>query len=150
MSLKGGTKLRSVLSGMVKSAESADTVSVGFLEGATYPDGTSVPMVAAINEYGEPSRGQPPRPFFRRMISEKSSEWPSAIAGLLKQNDYDAGKTLAMVGEGVKGQLQQSIKDLDSPPLAQSTIDRKGFEKPLIDTSHMLNSVDYAVTKKDD
>ena len=38
-------------------------VAVGFMEGATYPDGTPVAAVAFWNEYGGP--GRQPRPFFR-------------------------------------------------------------------------------------
>lgn len=147
-------------------------VKVGFLSGATYPaskpkklraqyakkkakadgtkapvsgaqGGTTVAMVAAIQNFG--SGNIPPRPFFTNMIHDKSPEWPGAIANLLKANDYDADKTLNQVGLAIKGQLQKSIIDTNSPPLAQSTIDRKGFDKPLIDTSHMINSVDYEV-----
>ena len=44
-------------------------VSVGFMEGATYPEGTPVAAVAFWNEYGVPSHNQPPRPFFRQMIA---------------------------------------------------------------------------------
>ena len=121
------------------------TVRIGFLENAKYPDGTSVAMVAAVNEYGRPSKGQPPRPFFRHMIADKQGEWPDAIANLLKANNLDAKKTLELTGAAIAGQLRQSITDLVSPPLAQSTIDRKGHSKPLIDTGHMLQSVDFEV-----
>jgi len=121
-------------------------LKVGFLSGATYPDSdVNVPTVAAINEFGAPSRGQPPRPFFRNMIAKKKGSWGKAISNLLKENGYSAEKTLRKTGEGISGQLKQSIHDLTSPPLKQSTIDRKGFNKPLIDTGHMLNSVDYEV-----
>lgn len=145
VSISGGDKLVAALEGILKKASNAKEVDVGFLEGATYPDGTSVPMVAAIQEFGAPKVGIPPRPFFRSMIANKSPEWPKAIAGLLKANDYDAQTTLAQTGEAIKGQLQQSIVDTNSPPLAQSTIDRKGSSKPLVDTGHMLSSVDYEV-----
>jgi hypothetical protein len=33
-------------------------VKAGFIDGATYPDGTAVAMVAAVNEYGDPARNQ--------------------------------------------------------------------------------------------
>lgn len=122
-----------------------NSLRVGFLEGATYPDGKPVAMIAAIQEYGAPNAGIPPRPFFRNMIANKSSEWPTAIAGLLRANNYDAEKVLQLTGEAIKGQLQQSIRDTNEPPLAPSTIARKGFAKPLIDTGHMLNSVDFEV-----
>lgn len=120
-------------------------VKVGFLEGATYPDGTSVALVAAVNEFGAPSRGQPPRPFFRNMITANQGSWAGAVANLMKANGNDVKKTLDLTGQGIKGQLQQSITDLVDPPLAASTVAAKGFDKPLIDTSHMLNSADYEV-----
>lgn len=143
--ISGGDKLASALTEIARNASKASEVDVGFLEGATYPDGTSVPMVAAVQEFGAPSVGIPPRPFFRSMIQEKSPEWPGAVAGLLKANDYDAEKTLGQTGAAIKGQLQQSIRDTNSPPLKPATIARKGFDKPLIDTGVMINSADYIV-----
>lgn len=130
---------------------------VGFLEGADYP-GTavknregkmvktstvSVATVAASNEFG--NGRAPPRPFFRNMIAEKKAEWAPGVATQFKLNNYDVEKTLNVVGEAIKGQLQQSIIDTNTPPLSPITIERKGFDKPLIDTSIMLNSVDYEV-----
>lgn len=124
------------------------TVRVGFLEGATYPDGTPVAMVAAIQDFGAPRAGIPPRPFFRNMVAAKSPSWPAAVEANLKKTSYDVDKTLALVGEGIAGQLRQSIVDTNEPPLAPSTIRAKGSSKPLVDTGHMLASVDYEVVKK--
>lgn len=118
-------------------------VSVGFMEGATYPDGTPVAAVAFWNEYGGP--GRQPRPFFRQMIAKESPTWAAKMGKLAKAMDYDGAKVLALMGEDIKGALQKSINDFQSPPLAPSTIAAKGFAKPLIDTSHMLNSVAYEV-----
>ena len=146
--VKGGTLLARRLGEIAQKLGSDPTLSVGFLEGATYPDGTSVAMVAAINEFGAPARNQPPRPFFRNMIADKSSAWGRAIADLLDETDYDATRTLELVGMGIKGQLQQSIRDLTTPPLKPSTVRRKGFDKPLVDTSVMINSVDYIVERR--
>lgn len=121
------------------------SVAVGFMEGATYSDGTPVAAVAFWNEFGVPARGQPPRPFFRNMIAAESHTWPAKMAALAKATDYDGPKVLAAMGDDIKGALQQSINDLQTPQLAESTIERKGFAKPLIDTSQMLNSVTYKV-----
>jgi len=143
--ITGGDKLAARLSEIARGLSKPSTLEVGFLENASYPDGTPVALVAAVQEYGAPSRNIPPRPFFRTMIAEKSPEWPDAIAGLLKTTDYDAEKTMMQVGEGIKGQLQQSIVETNSPPLAEATIERKGSSKPLVDTGHMFNSVDYKV-----
>ena len=79
-SLRGGTNLTRVLGEIEGRVTKASTVQIGFLAGATYPDGTSVPMVAALNEFGVPSRNQPPRPFFRNMIAAKSNEWGPGVS----------------------------------------------------------------------
>lgn len=121
------------------------SVSIGFMEGATYPDGTGVAEVAFFNEFGVPTKNQPPRPFFRNMIAEHQDEWPEQMAAQARGTDYDGPRVLGLMGELIKGELQQSINDLDSPALAPSTIARKGFPKPLVDTGHMLNSVTYEV-----
>lgn len=118
-------------------------VNVGFMEGATYPDGTPVAAVAYWNEFGGPNR--PPRPFFRKMIAAESPSWAGKMSKLVKSQKYDSHAVLALMGEDIKGALQQSINDFSSPPLADSTIEAKGFAKPLIDTAHMLNSVAYEV-----
>lgn len=143
--LKGGEKLEAKLREIAANVSRASTLKVGFLEGATYPDGTSVALVAATDEYGRPDIGQPPRPFFRDMIAAKSPEWPDAVGNLLVANGYDGEKTLRVAGEAIKGQLQQSINDFNGVPLKQSTIDRKGFDKQLIDSAHMVNTADFTV-----
>lgn len=143
--MRGGEGVSRVL------AEVADRISrplglrVGFLENATYPDGKTVAMIAAIQEFGAPRAGIPPRPFFRNMIAKKSPEWPAAVADLIVDNDYDMRRALDQAGFAIAGQLRQSIQDTNSPALAQSTIDRKGHSKPLIDTGHLYNSVDHEV-----
>ncbi len=80
------------------------------------------------------------------MIAAKSGEWPAATAALLKANNFDAAKTLDQVGAAIAGQLRQSIVDFTTPPLKPSTIKAKGFDKPLIDTGLMSNSIDHKVT----
>lgn len=144
-SAKGGDRLEAILKGMAAKLSTGSAVRVGFLEGSTYPDGTSVPMIAAIQEFGAPARKIPPRPFFRTMVADKSPGWPKALAGLLETNGYDARKTLTLMGEGVAGQLRQSIVDFTTPANAPSTVARKGFDKPLVETGHLLASVSYQV-----
>jgi hypothetical protein len=158
-SIKGGQKALGALQNLARALTSASTVKIGFLANATYPDGKKVAMIAAIQEYGAPSRNIPPRPFFRHMIAAKKAEWGPAIAGLLKDNGYDAFQTLLETGEAVSGQLRKSIIDTNSPALSPVTLARRGYTgkaynpkdpstfgaKPLVDTGHMLNSVDYEV-----
>jgi hypothetical protein len=169
--VKGGDKFEKALKEIAAQLTKPGTLKVGFLEGATYPTsvapkalratyakrrakgnakpvkgskgGLTVATVAAFNEYG--TRKAPPRPFFRNMIDKNAPTWGPELAKILKANNYDVKLSLRLLGEGMAGQLKQSIIDTNSPPLAPSTIARKKFSKPLIDTSHMINSVDYQV-----
>lgn len=100
----GGEKLQAKLAEMAEKVSRPATLRVGFLEGATYPatkptgkktlakakkyakagpaagssGGKLVAMIAAIQEFGAPSVGIPPRPYFRRMIRAKSPTWERA------------------------------------------------------------------------
>jgi hypothetical protein len=157
--LRGGQAFESTLVSLSARLSNAKEVRVGFLQEATYPNGTSVAMIAAIQNWGAPARGIPPRPFFSDMIQKKQGEWPAAIGGLLMANNYDALRTLQLTGEAVAGQLRTSIVDTNDPPLAESTLRKRGVggmvynakdmstfgAKPLVDTGHMLNSVDYEI-----
>lgn len=174
--IKGGEKLQAALKKISENVSKASKLKVGFLENATYPDGTSVAMVAAIQEFGAPKVGIPPRPYFRTMVAEKSPEWPAAVGTLLKQNSFDGERTLNQMGEGIKGQLQESIINTNSPALSPVTVMLRGMRandsslvvtgktvgeaaqrvadgktnygastKPLIDSGHLENSVDYQV-----
>jgi hypothetical protein len=79
------------------------------------------------------------------MIAKESPTWAPKMAKLAKATEYDGPKVLALMGEDIKGALQQSINDFTTPALKESTVEAKGFAKPLIDTSHMLNSIAYEV-----
>lgn len=146
--LKGGDKVYREIERIAgKIARGAD-LKVGFLAGATYSDGKPVAMIASIQEFGAPRAGIPARPFFRNMIAAKKGEWPRAIADLIKDNDYDVGKAFNIAGYAIAGQLRQSIIDTNTPPNAPSTIAKKGFNAPLRDSGHMLNSIGHQVTTK--
>jgi hypothetical protein len=93
---------------------------------------------------------QPPRPFFRTMIAQNKDKWPEQIAALMRNSDYDVSGTLERMGHEIEGQLQQSIKALTSPPLARSTVRKKGFDKPLIDTGLMWQSTGHEVTTENE
>lgn len=149
--IRGGKAIAAKLAEIADKAGKAGVLRVGFLEGATYPDGTSVAFVAAMNEYGHMAMGPDgpyfvlPRSFFRTMIAQKGQGWGPKLGRIAVATGYDMEKTLMLMGEGIKGQLQESIQQFDSVPLAESTIKRKGFDKQLVDSGHMQNSVDYQV-----
>ena len=126
--IKGGDALAGYLDQIEKRLTNATSVEIGWPFNDTYPDsGTSVPMVAAIQEFGAPGKGIPPRPYFRTMINKHSPEWPVAIAESLVDTKYDAKKTLDQLGLAVSGQLSQSIVDTNSPPLSPITVMLRGM-----------------------
>lgn len=135
-------KLTAYLEGLAQRM--SGSVEVGFMEGSTYPDGTPVAAVANWNEFGTSTA--PPRPFFRTMIAKESPTWGPKMAKLAQATHNDGAKVLAIMGADIEGALKQSINDFSDPPNAQSTIDQKGFDKPLIDKGIMVNSTGYRVT----
>ena len=141
MRLSGGDKLETALRELAKKVGSGGTVQVGFPADATYKDGTSVATVAAIQEFGAPSRNIPPRPFFRGMIAEHSPEWAEQLGGILQASEFDTKQSLKRMGGLVAAQLRDSIQQFTDPALAPATVVAKGSDKPLVDTGHMLQSV---------
>jgi hypothetical protein len=90
----------------------------------------------------------PARPYFRGMIAANKGDWGPQLGKIIKASNYDANIALGRMGENIKGQLQQSIRDTKDPGNAKSTIAQKGFDDPLIKSGHMLNSVDWEVKEK--
>lgn len=142
-SFKGGHKFQQKLAALAAKLSEPGTLRVGLLEGSTAPNGDSLPLRAAMNEFGHGN--VPPRPAIRNMIAAKSGEWPSGIAHQLKATNYDARLTLERTGEAIKGQWQEAYLDLWSPPLSPKTIAKKGFDKPLIEHGDMINAVSWEV-----
>lgn len=121
-SLHGSDKVMKALEDIARSM-GGGSVSVGFMEDATYSDGMPVAAVAFWNEYGHQGRfPSPPRPFFRTMIAEESPTWPKKMAGLAKATKYNGPRVLAMMGEDIRGALQQSIINLTEPKLSPTTL----------------------------
>lgn len=157
--MSGGGRLDAVLSGIAARLGGPQEVRTGFLEGATEADGQSMPMVAAINEFGAPAAGIPARPFFRGMIAKHKAEWGPELGKVLVNQDYNAEVALGLMGERIGGELRQSIADFDGVPLAPATIAAKsrggvskiagvaGPEKQLINTGDMWKGVASEVRK---
>lgn len=116
VTIAGGAKLQAAMAKLKKKmGDKAMTVRVGFLEGATYPDGTTVATIAAIQNFGAPARGVPPRPFFTKMIADNRGRWGDSFATVLHAVDYDPHLALERMGLGISGQLRQAIVDMNDP-----------------------------------
>jgi len=118
----GGEKLQKALMELSKKVRNASTLSVGWPEGATYENGTPVAQVAAIQEFGAPSRHIPPAAFFRKLIADKSTSWGQNLATALEMTNYDAKAALEMLGEDMEMQLWDYVVNTDRPELRPITL----------------------------
>jgi hypothetical protein len=142
----------------VLEAAKRTQVRVGFFNTATYADGTPVAYVATIHEFGYPAGGIPARPFMRPTVESKREEWATNVraalaSAILAAEPSKLYSNLEQVGGRAAGDISYTIKRVNTPPLAASTLaarqSRKKTpgvsKKPLVDTGKMIQSVTYAV-----
>ena len=105
---------------------------IGIPQGPQYEDGTPVAYVAAIQEFGAPAVGIPPRPYFRPTIADKKSEW----VGVLKQmvpkvinGNATAFDVLDAVGRVAVADIQVAIAGVNSPALSPITVLLRKWKK---------------------
>ena len=147
----GGKKLSFALKSIEDKIVNAGVLRVGFLEGARYPakkkgGALHVAQVAFWNEFG--TTRIPSRPFFRSTIQKQSPTWGDRLGKAVKATNYDGQKALALLGQSMRDDVESSIAQWAAPGNAPSTIARKGFDKPLVDTGTMQRAVDYEVKPK--
>jgi len=144
--ITGGDKLLKLLEHMDKGMSSAASVDVGWTENNIHPE-TGVPTaeVAYANEMGTDKI--PARPFIRPAELKNQKVWSDSLGKYTKAALYNAELALEFVGEDVKKDLQASMLEVTDPPLSPITIERKGHDKPLIDTTHMIDSIEVEVKK---
>lgn len=126
----------------IKGLTSKATLNVGFFESSRYTEGTYVAQVARIQEYG--SLKIPPRPFFRNAIDNNMQKWLDFLGRDLV-NTNNAELSYNRLGEMARGDIVESITQLDTPPNAPKTIARKGSSNPLIDTGFLRANVTFKV-----
>lgn len=144
--MRGGDKFRRRLAGLASQSSGSLKVRVGIFESAKYEDGTPVAAVAFWNEYG--TARIPPRPFIRNTVAAHKDEWPRQAAAILQANGGDMRQTLALLGEGVKGQIVETIQNFKQPANAPATVRKKGFDKPLIDRGTLWRSIGSEIAEE--
>jgi hypothetical protein len=102
------------------------TVAAGWNEAAKYSDGTPVAGVAAVQEFGSPKTGTPPRPFMRQTAANKSGEWTELSKRLFKSlsagQGVDAKTIYGILGAKVAGDIRKTITEISSPELSPVTL----------------------------
>ena len=112
----------------------------------TYDDLLSI---AIANEFGTLDKGGfiPARSYLRSTFDEKQDK----VSVLIERNYntflFKSPKlALDRVGIYFTGQVQLKIRNLKSPPNAESTIKRKKYSNPLIDTGQLRQSITHQTT----
>lgn len=113
MALKSlrGKGWKAAIRDIERKAQQGAHTRVGFLEGQTYPDGTSVAQVAAWDEFG--TKTSPPRPFMRDTIAEHKDEWAGDLKKIIKKNDYDVHQCMDVMGYIISSQMRDQIQEGD-------------------------------------
>ena len=103
-----------------------------------------VATVAMANEYGVPEKKIPPRPFMKRTVEGNSRKWKKFIKNdIANSKKPDLQNTLNKLTTKVINDIQTTINELMYPPNAESTIRKKGFNNPLVDTGTMRDTVTW-------
>ena len=129
--------------------------------GVTYPaenDYLPVAQVAKWNEEGHKNGGMfpntrtPPRPFLRTtfiygmelFLDDNANRYASMVA-----NGSMSWQEVANdIGKNAKDILQDTIDVKKSPPNGPLTVGMKGFNKPLIESGYMRDTISWIIKAK--
>lgn len=134
-------------------------VDIGWFENARYPTGQSVAAVMIANEFGTTggtdAEGNvkaaiPARPLLRQSAAVIDQKLPGYIER--RQAEMLDGQVqpptyLRKMGEALLETVLSTLKKGDFAPNADSTKKAKGFDKPLVDTSLLGQSISYRVNE---
>ncbi|WP_313893860.1 hypothetical protein [Psychrobacillus sp.] len=114
-------------------------------------------MIASVHEFGVTIQKRnssiiiPERSFLRTTFDEKEADWVQFAKRQLKNVlDFkiDARTLYERLGARMVGDIQEKITDLDAPPNAISTIQKKGSSNPLIDDGGLRRRITYRVVER--
>lgn len=116
----------------------------------TYESGLPVDLVAMWMEYGadEFDVHYPARPFFRSAIDanmDKIKLLYEKRLDLIVQGKMTAKELGEELGQYVKEKIQEMIMYGEYEMLAESTIAKKGSDKPLMDTKKLYGSIIFEI-----
>lgn len=162
---KGGSSMINQRIEALRAMKGA-SVEAGWFDTARYKAGKDVPekmvgvpvaKVARIQEFGASiQRGEhtiiiPARPFMRlayKNFKEKHAAIQKKLAAKMARGDIDAKAAMKQIGLFMEGCIVDSIKNGGWQPNAPSTVAKKGFDTPLIDSAQMWQSVSSQVSKQ--
>ena len=128
---------------------------LGWFEENRYgSDNDNLPMaqVAQWIEEGVASKNIPQRPYMRvglrgaLMKGSNDASFKRIIIAVA--NGQDVFKALHKEGDSFRQTLRQVMMDWDTPRNSPVTIEMKGFDDPLIESSELISNVSVKTTKR--
>lgn len=153
-SIIGRQQIEQAMKDLAKRLEREQRVLVGVPEGSgSYEDGLTIATVAAVNNFGSADGRIPARPFLQPPIEDGAPMYRRLAEVMLPRvlsGEMEMRTLLEQMGNLAEGHVKQYITDLRTPPNAQSTIDKKGSDNPLIDTGFLRQSIRYVLDETND
>ncbi len=101
-------------------------------------------MIAAYQEFG--TSNIPSRPFIRNTINNNIDNiraYSKRLGKKVIEGEMTPREEAEIIGEYICKLIKKEITTGDFAPLAESTINKKGHDQPLIDRRQMINSVQH-------
>ena len=155
MSVKFLHKNPNALKKILKRYEKLPSIAVGFPSSKTksieYPDGESVVVVAARNNFGVPEENIPRRPFMElssKPAQKVASKLTKKLFPQLTKGTMSIETIADLIGIAVAPIFKRTAVELRTPPNSPRTIAKKKSDNPLVDTGLLVQSITYEVVKK--
>lgn len=145
---------RRILREFTRIGERQVLIGIRSKDGGEVPEGSplNLAQIAAVNEFGsEKVPDHPPeRSFLRSTMDVNAKAYATMVGDIIGASldgRLDLDKGLGLLGAKAVADVQQTMRDLDTPPNAPSTVARKGDDNPLIDTGRLRQSIDWEIRK---
>ena len=121
------------------------SITVGVHKDAgSYESGESVVDVATYNEFGTPDI--PERSFLRSTIGNNRAKYKGEFEKAYLEairGGMNLRAAAGFIGNVARDDIKKTIKDMKEPGNAPSTIAKKGFDNPLIETRKLWSSIKW-------
>lgn len=154
VSLIGRQQVEQAMKDLAQGLEREQRVLVGVPKGAgEYEDGVNYATIMAVNNFGSADGSIPARPVLQPAVEEGAPVYRRLAEVMLPRvlsGDMEMRVLLEQMGSLAEGHVKQYMTDLRTPPNAQSTVDKKGSDNPLIDTGALRQSIRYVIDDSTD
>ena len=141
---KGGERIKAILSKAEQGKGRVSRIKVGYMGSDKYPDGTPLVSVAVGQNFGEPGRGIPERPFFSQAAHIMRQDLPGLLVRTIDPKTLTVAEGEArVIGAWAIGIIQERALALKLPPNAASTLAEKQGNNPLVDTGKLATGATY-------